>query len=202
MQVILEYPKLKDGNRKELRRLHDTMLQDLRALKTIGDPLDTRLITSMIQLKLEPTMSFAWREASRDVIEDVPSYEDILKFLDQRAIAADNNSMIVRQTQVPTFMKNLQTPVKTVAVHVATNSANSCNCLLCSSEQHPLYLCPKFKAMSAEARVSTLASRHACFNCVSSQHTRQAIVNPLTGAKNANILITPCCIKSLIQLEV
>ena len=35
--VIVEYPNMKDRSGKELQKIHDVMLQNLRALKTMGD---------------------------------------------------------------------------------------------------------------------------------------------------------------------
>ena len=42
-------------------------------------------MTSLIQLKLDANTTFAWREASKDALKEVPDYEDLLKFVDQTA---------------------------------------------------------------------------------------------------------------------
>lgn len=39
VKVIVEYPKLKEGLGKELRKLHNVMLQNIRALNTMGTRL-------------------------------------------------------------------------------------------------------------------------------------------------------------------
>ena len=43
-------------------------------------------------------------------------------------------------------------------------------CHLCPGEKHPLYYCPKFKAMPIVERRSTFTSRNACFNCLRTGH--------------------------------
>ena len=53
---------LKEGSGKELRRLHDTIQQHVRALKTLGCDLPESFITSMIELKLDFNTLFKWQK--------------------------------------------------------------------------------------------------------------------------------------------
>ena len=59
VKKIAEIPPLKDGSRKELRRIDDTFLH---ALKTMGHELDGTFITSFLQLKLDQTTLFEWQK--------------------------------------------------------------------------------------------------------------------------------------------
>ena len=43
-------------------------------------------------------------------------------------------------------------------------------CVLCSNEKHPLYVCPKFKPLSYDQRVAVLKNNNLCMNCLSSGH--------------------------------
>jgi hypothetical protein len=43
-------------------------------------------------------------------------------------------------------------------------------CILCTSERHPLYVCPKFRAMSHDVKLSTLKHNNLCLNCFSKGH--------------------------------
>ena len=62
IKVIIETPSLRDGSGKELRQLHDTLQQHLRALDTADcEPL-SHFITSIIQLKLDPGTLFKWQK--------------------------------------------------------------------------------------------------------------------------------------------
>ena len=60
VRVILEAPSLKEGNGKELRRLHDTVQQHLRALKAMGCEAPGPFITSVLELKLDTNTMFEW----------------------------------------------------------------------------------------------------------------------------------------------
>ena len=62
VKKIAEIPPLKDGSRKELRRLHDTFLQYIHTLKTMGHELDGTFITSFLQLKLDQRTLFEWQK--------------------------------------------------------------------------------------------------------------------------------------------
>ena len=50
--VIFNTPTLKDGSGKELRQLHDTVQQHLRALRSMGYGPSGPFINSVLELKL------------------------------------------------------------------------------------------------------------------------------------------------------
>ena len=60
VRTILEAPTLKTGEVKEIRRLHDTVLQHIRALKAMGCEPSGPFITFVIELKLDTTTMFEW----------------------------------------------------------------------------------------------------------------------------------------------
>jgi hypothetical protein len=79
VRKIVEAPSLKDGSSKDLRRLHDTLQQHLRALRSMGAEPDESFITSIIKLKFDVDTMFEWQRHSQDKTE-VPSYSEILEF--------------------------------------------------------------------------------------------------------------------------
>ena len=144
------------------------MLQNIRALSTLGHNIDSKFMTSLIQLKLDANTTFAWREASKDALKGVPDYEDLLKFVDQRARSADGENSWNPSVSLPE-KKQFHTSKAAVATHVSTTSFAK-GCQLCPGEKHPLYYCPKFKTMSLEERKSSLSTNNACFNCLKAGH--------------------------------
>ena len=139
---------------KELRRLHDTVQQHLRALKAMGSEPDESFITSVIELKLD----VEWQRHSQDKTEVPSSYSEILEFLDLRAQASET-SLSSSSKKPPT--KKPFTPVTTLT----GKSESMGNCILCNGEQHPLYICPKFKVVSHSDKMSTLRKSNFCINC-------------------------------------
>ena len=58
VHMILEAPSLKEGSGKELRHLHDTVQQHLRALKAMDYEPSGPFITSVLELKLDVSTMF------------------------------------------------------------------------------------------------------------------------------------------------
>ena len=129
-----------------MRKLHDNMLQNLHALDTMGHQPGPSFITSLIQLKLDLTTLFAWKENSKDSVNEISSYKVILHFLDQRARSADNDiyNKKITSSSTPSMKQAIS---KTVTTYVTSSMAPG-KCQLCHGEKHPLYICPKFKSMT------------------------------------------------------
>ena len=66
VHMIVDAPPLKDGSGKELRRLHDTLQQHLRALKSMKLEPNSSFITSVVELKLNTDTMFEWQKHSQD----------------------------------------------------------------------------------------------------------------------------------------
>ena len=63
--VIMDAPPLKDNDGKELRRLHDTILQHLCALKSIKYEPCSSFLTSIIELKFDADTMYEWQKHSQ-----------------------------------------------------------------------------------------------------------------------------------------
>ena len=61
----MEDPSLKDGIGKELRQLHDTIQQHLRALKCMKCEPSGSFLTSIIELKLDVDTMFKRQKHSQ-----------------------------------------------------------------------------------------------------------------------------------------
>jgi hypothetical protein len=158
VQMIVDTPPLKEGNRKELRRLHDNIQQHVRALKTLGCDLPGKFITSMIELKLDTDTLFEWQKHSQTSM-DVPPYEELLEFIDLRAQASE--------TSCATHKK--KPPNRVTSFAASTNSSGN-NCVVCKTEKHPLYVCAKFKSLSHDDKFSVLKTNNLCSNCLTGGH--------------------------------
>ena len=60
VRCIVEAPPLKGGSGKEIRALHDVVIQHLRALKSLGHEPSPAFITSLLEMKLDSTTMFEW----------------------------------------------------------------------------------------------------------------------------------------------
>ena len=142
MQLIVDTPSLKEGNGRELRKLHDAIQQHVRALGNLGCELPGKFITSMIELKLDVDTLFEWQKAETSV----PHYQALLDFIDMRAQALEVSCAT---------HKTVKRPPSRVTSH-ATHSHHDKNCVACKIDKHPLYVCPAFRSMSQDSKMQVL----------------------------------------------
>ena len=44
------------------------------------------------------------------------------------------------------------------------------DCVLCVTDKHPLFLCPRFGTMTVDQRIEHIKAHHLCFNCLAPGH--------------------------------
>ena len=173
MKMIMDTPALKDGNGKEVRRLHDTVQQHLRALKALGNEPSGPFVTSTLELKLDTNTAFEWHKYSQDS-EDVPHYSKLLEFLDLRAQASEApivESKRNTRNDVHSSKKLNNQGSGGPKSHFTslTSGVSDHTCVVCK-EKHPLYVCSQFKSFDRDRRMSILKSNNLCLNCLGSGH--------------------------------
>ena len=170
VRMIMNAKPLTDGSGKELRQLHDTVQQHLRALKAMDYEPSGPFVTSILELKLDADTMFEWQRYSQKEL-DVPHYQELLKFLDLRAQASETSIAEPRRSNrsnPPKGGAGVKKPVTSYTVSVVNPSPN--NCIVCHHDKHPLYLCAAFKALSHADKLSVLKSNNFCLNCLKSGH--------------------------------
>ena len=168
VRMILETPSLKNGTGQELRRLHDTVQQHLRALRAMDYEPSGPFITSTLELKLDTNTMFEWQKHSQDSTE-VPHFQKLLEFINLRAQASESSvSDSKRPSTQP--VKKTHSASRPVASFAASVTEPTANCVLCKTEKHPLYACSRFKSLSHDKMVSTLKTNNLCMNCLRPGH--------------------------------
>ncbi len=158
VRKIYEVANLKEGSGKELRQLHDTVQQHLRALKAMGLEPSGSFITSLLELKLDKDTMFEWQRASQ-VSVDIPHYSKILDFLDLLAQASETCSTESKRHPRSEF------GARTVASHTSSATNATPNCPNCKTQRHPLYVCPQFKALPHDKMLDVVRTNSLCLNC-------------------------------------
>ena len=91
VKSIMEVHAVKSGTGKELRQLHYIVIQHLHSLKNIkGDTFES-FVSSWIETKLDQASKFAWQQLTSER-KDVPSIDELLKFVDGRAQASETST--------------------------------------------------------------------------------------------------------------
>lgn len=163
VRIILETPSLKEGSGRELHRLHDAVQQHLRALKSMGYEPSGPYVTSILELRLDQTTLFEWQKHSQSS-DSVPHYLELLEFINLRAQASEM-SVKQQRTDPPVLKK----PTKHVT-SFATGMSDPASCVVCKTERHPLYCCPRFKGLAHDRMVSFLKENSICLNCLRPGH--------------------------------
>ena len=163
VRAIYEAPPLRDGNGRELRRLHDVATPHLRALKPMDYEPSGPFITYILELKLDPTSMFEWQRHSQDSRE-VHHYTALLEFLDLRAHASENSISDTNQKcQAAAFPEK---PTMKLSYHVIIGDT----CVACKLSKHPLYTCRKFRSLPHGQMIAILKEHGCCINCLMPEH--------------------------------
>ena len=138
IRKIYEVPSLREGTGKELRRLHDTIQQHLRALKVMGQEPSGSFITSLPELKLDPNTTFEWQKFSQDS-ESMPHYTKLLEFLDLRAQASETCISETRKIPRNEIHPTKRPPINRAVASFATNVPETVNnCILRNTHSTPV----------------------------------------------------------------
>ena len=166
VREIIEAPALKDGNGKELRRLHDTVQQHLRALKAMHYEPSGPFVTSFLEMKLDQDTAFEWQKHSQSKT-DVPHYQELLDFLNLRAQASETSVSDKKKKDAPPLKGSNR---QFTFFSTDDDGTPGKSCVLCQTNKHPLYTCAKFKSLPHDRMLSTLREHNLCMNCLRPGH--------------------------------
>ncbi|XP_062715075.1 uncharacterized protein LOC134291391 [Aedes albopictus] len=157
-----------------LRKLVTTSDEVARQLNALGEEFNTRdpwLIHILLE-KLDGETRSLW--AQKIVEEENPTFEDFLKFLDDRCDALETCTAFSKKTvavadeaKKGAVKKSTQSEKKVQALHAATEVKK---CAKCSSE-HPIHTCDEFKKLNVQCRREFAQKARLCYNCLRSSHS-------------------------------
>ncbi|XP_011687034.1 PREDICTED: uncharacterized protein LOC105449476 [Wasmannia auropunctata] len=166
VKTIFELPSLSKENHLKLRQLVDGDLKHLRALKTIGRPIDSwdDVLLHVVTGKLDTTTNKEWENSLTG--NDIPTWHMLIEFLEHRCHILE---AIDRKTQVQsTVSAQLKNTQSKTAAHISTNKSF---CQICRGN-HFIFSCEQFLKMSPEARFKYAKEHKLCLNCLRfSSHT-------------------------------
>lgn len=164
---------------KSLRFIVDHVNKNLRALRTLGLPVEKWdiLVIYMVTAKLDSSTCYKWEE-TRTTLPEIPTLEQFFDFLKNRADVLetvnrqkyDKPKMLQPSTQPKIHTKSFALTTK----HAAPSSSQPrIECLLCK-DAHRLYECTSFKSKSAEERTALVSKLNLCENCLRYGHKVQS----------------------------
>lgn len=162
---------------KSLRFIVDHVNKNLRALRTLGLPVEQWdvLVIYMVTAKLDSTTYYKWEEA-RTTLPEIPTLDHFFEFLKSRANVLET---VGRQRQdkpkllpPPSQPKSQTKSFALTTKHNAPSAYKPIECLLCKGA-HRLYECTSFRNKGHEERGTIVSKLNLCENCLRSGHMVQ-----------------------------
>nr|XP_029734345.1 uncharacterized protein LOC109426131 [Aedes albopictus] len=171
VREFVEQPVITNATADNLRKLVTTSDEVVRQLNALGEEYNTRdpwLIHLLLE-KLDKDTRSLWAQRIIDV--ENPSYEEFLKFLDNRCDALETCTAFSRKVttdnQRKEAGKKMQAEKKMQSLHATTVIQK---CAKCSSE-HPIHMCEDFKKMDLQCKRELVQKAKLCYNCLRPSHS-------------------------------
>ena len=161
VRAILDLAPLKDGNGKEVRKLHDVINQNARALKAMKQASFDSMLTAIAEAKMDNNTMREWRKYSRDQ-KETPPYTEIVEFLDLHA--RDTEDIIRDDVR----KRPMSIPERRIAKTYTTNVND--NCVACKVGKHPLYACKAYQSFPHSKKLMIAKENKLCLNCLRPGH--------------------------------
>lgn len=168
-----------------IRKLIDTVLKNLRALKLLGEPTDSwdTLIIYMVVSKLDFTTEREWEQRKGSLLPKTTDcklkLDDLLSFLRDRADVLDTLN-VTHSKYIPDTKRNQNYSHTTPKVHCNVLTEKPQDklqpkkqfrlCPMCAA-RHPLYSCQSFLDLSVKDKIKLVRDKQLCENCLRIGHT-------------------------------
>ncbi|XP_078049864.1 uncharacterized protein LOC144476618 [Augochlora pura] len=170
--AIQNMPRLAKDTPEAIDEMLDTLNQHLRALKNLGEPIESwnSFLVSTILSKINPETIWQWELTLAD--KNMPSYLHLISFLQKRA----NCSLTVRCIPTPaTGIRNHSSATRAKDNHVVYPkqqiyfTSKFSQCSICDGE-HSVRDCEPFNTYSLSERWEHVTKHSLCSNCLRAGH--------------------------------
>lgn len=168
IQALFDTPSI--SKEFSTRSFVDHVLKNLRALKTLGEPIESwnAIIVVMLRNKLYNKLKERWEDHSSSIPN--PTIDQMITFLTKRAH--------VESLRSQAFAKQSSSKSKTSGPprQAFATSVFQARCVHCSSDDHYINNCSKFLELRPFSRYELAKRNGWCTNCLrKSHHSRQCI---------------------------
>lgn len=159
----------------QIRKLIDTVLKNLRALKTLGEPTESwdTLIIHIITTKLDVVIEKEWEQfknTSAGNSDKKFNLESLIQFLKYKADTLE----MVKVLPTPSSHAGQDNAKKQSHSFVATQNKkkfykSTRTCVKCNGK-HPLYGCQQFLDLDSNIKLQFIRDKILCINCLRPGH--------------------------------
>lgn len=157
----------------QLRKFLDEVRKDIRALKTLGLPIEhwDTLLIYFLEMKLDPITKREWQR--QGAVDKFATMEEFIKFLTHRCQLLETMNA---HTKKGTSYAGNDTKTKTEKVHTTLKSfvvSDNRSCPVCKEAYHALHLCKVFLDLSVASKREEVRKANLCWNCLKYGHRVQ-----------------------------
>lgn len=172
-QAIVNLAQIKVVSAKGLRCLIDTFTENVAALQMLGFPTVhwDFILFSMLVEKLDFSLRARF-ERLHNESDEIPTFNELKSFIAQEANALEmiNCKSKFAKLDVGEKSENRFRPIKPIqSSYMARPEDNSTSCVICDAN-HKIYVCPKFRELSAHERFLLVKQHRLCVNCLGKNH--------------------------------
>lgn len=173
--ILHNLPRLQRDSPDALDELIDTFRQHLRALKSLGEPVEhwSSCIIYLVTTKISETTRYQWETTLPD--NKMPNYTSLLDFLEKRGSCSEQTLTHARDVSVKTQKEmkfqtkgQVQTRGNSFVTAINQNRGNPA-CPVCH-EAHLIFHCQTFRSMSINQRRQVVVKAALCQNCLGTGH--------------------------------
>lgn len=156
---------------EEIKSLSDKSSEIVQGLQVQGIPVDQwdTVLIYVIVSKLECETHKQWELRLKK--DELPKFSDLQEFLESRWQSLEmisNNHFSNNRTST-----SRTKTVETIALKRSNSNVQSQvkGCVCCSSIDHMVQVCPRYKKLDLESRLQLIRSLRLCFNCLKVGHS-------------------------------
>lgn len=167
IKSLVDMPPISKEGAHLLRTLNDAVEKHVRALKSLGEPVDTwdRLLIFIISRKLDMETKKEWEEKTISSFDSNPKLSDFIDFV-------ANKCRILETVDTNLNVKGKNPLVKNGfnarGVYAAVEG-NKIKCEICKGS-HFVYRCEKLINIPVPERAAEIRKFRLCYNCLRSGH--------------------------------
>ena len=180
VQRLLQLTLIKE-TRADLRKLLDTLRSTLASIKRTGTFCLETFMTSLVYLILPTKLQTLWEQHTKKQKKVVGVY-DMIDYLGEHAETLPSTLHVQSSGRADPPEKRHKrqdkrqdpssSPRQRANVHVVTSAPSyKWDCILCKTEKHPLFVCPKWLSYTVAQRLSHVQSKNLCNNCLAVGHS-------------------------------
>ncbi|XP_070141605.1 uncharacterized protein [Drosophila kikkawai] len=175
LKILFNLPAVPQESGAALKELQGTIQSCLTALSMSSIQVETWdcLLVYMVSTKLPKTTLSMWEQQHNKA--EIPTWNELNSFLTERhrTLEAIDDIRPSSSGQVPPRSTPASAPARRLNSYEARVTPAPRGCDLCSRENHPIRVCPRFLEMDVNGRSDYIKRKQLCLNCFARGHQQR-----------------------------